>query len=54
MEYYYIDFKDCEIYSYTDENTEIDKANKLTGNSFVSYYQAKAFLLELLYKQKTS
>jgi hypothetical protein len=52
IEYWYIDFKDAEIYSYYDEENELDQCNKQIGNNFTSYYNAKEFLKVVLDKQK--
>ena len=51
MEYYYIDFKDEEVYSFQDIDSELDKANKLIGNYFTSFYEARNFLKNVLDKQ---
>jgi hypothetical protein len=43
-EYYYIDFKDQNIYSYVFEKTSImDCMNATIGNAFESYGEAKEF-----------
>ena len=54
VEYYYIDFKDCEIYSWVNEENEIDNANILLGNKFNTFIEAKEFLVRLLDKQSIS
>lgn len=55
MEYYYIDFNDLDIYSWehshTSEYSDLDRANKLIGNSFESYQAAKIALEKILEKQ---
>ena len=48
MEYYYIDFVGKDICSWVDEGTDIDKANKLIGNSFESFNDAENRLMEIL------
>jgi hypothetical protein len=48
MEYYYINFKDKEIQSWQDENSELDQHNKATGNSFATFQECKEFLHKLL------
>lgn len=61
-EYYYIDFKDLEIYSWevaTDKNgyskeNELDKANILIGNYFKTYQDAKQALKTIINKQSIS
>lgn len=54
-EIYYIDFHDCEIYSYEfDIEHALDRANVLVGNAFESFADAKTFLQKLLDRQKTS
>lgn len=47
-EYYYIDFKCCEIFSWCDEKNDFDKANKKMGNYFSSFIEARDFIKELL------
>lgn len=51
-EYYYIDFLSGEIYSWENESSDLDKANKAIGNTFNSFQEAKKFLLEVLSKNK--
>lgn len=48
QEYYYIDFNDLDIYSYPNENSALDKANKLIGNSFESFTDAKNALKKII------
>ena len=61
MEYYYIDFRDMDIYSWNYENPKqngephevnaFDEANKLTNNFFRTYYEARKALHEIINKQ---
>ena len=50
-EYYYIDFIDLDIYSWEDEGNNVDKANKLIGNSFKTIHEAKDALQKILKKR---
>lgn len=50
--YYYIDFKDLDIYSNEGESTynEQDKANFLIGNEYQTFHQAKNALYRIILK----
>lgn len=54
INYYYIDFNDCDIYSNEGETeyNDIDHANKLIGNSFSTFIEAKHALQAILDKNK--
>lgn len=51
-EYYYIDFIDLDIYSWVDENSEFDMANKLIGNKFDTLRAAREALEKIINKNQ--